>query len=48
MLGGDAVHQRVRVLADSDVRTIEGRIAAEELANASARRVVEAGRNAAA
>ena len=43
-LGGDAVHQRVRVLADCDMRTIEAHIASAELASASARRAAEAGR----
>jgi hypothetical protein len=44
MLGGDAVYQRARVLAECDVQAIEGRIEAAELARASARRAAEAGR----
>ena len=43
MLAGEAVHERVRVLSDSDVRSIEGRIAAAELARASALRAAETG-----
>ena len=45
LLGGDAVHERVRVLADCYVRTIEGRIAAAELASALARRAADAARS---
>jgi hypothetical protein len=41
-LGGDAGHRRVRVLADCDVRTIEGRVADAELASAPARRAADA------
>uniref|UniRef100_A0A7S0LWX7 Uncharacterized protein n=1 Tax=Cryptomonas curvata TaxID=233186 RepID=A0A7S0LWX7_9CRYP len=44
MLSGEAVHQRVRVLADCDVRAIEGRIAAAELASVLTRRAEAAGK----
>jgi hypothetical protein len=46
--GGGPANQGVRVLSEGDVRAIEGRIAAEERARASARLAAEAGTDVAA